>query len=145
MKKIVDVIFTNFLNSNDRIYDVMTCNYMIEQYKEQMIQNNVVYGELCHPDNSAVLFTNVSHIINDLWIENGVMMAEIKILNTTNGKILKKNIDNMVFSSRSHGTVDPITKKVSIKKFITIDAIDYKTDAYYQIRVRSRKLKRILK
>ena len=153
MIKIVDVIFTNFLNANDRIYDIMTCEEIIKQYKEKMEQMGVVYGELGHPDNQKKLLkfkhnistTKISHTIKDLWLESGVLKAEIKILNTHNGKILKKMIDDMVFSSRSAGTIDPVTKKVSVKKFITIDAIDFKDDAFYQRRLREKKLKRILK
>jgi len=142
---VVGVIFANCLNKNNRIYSVDSCEVIIENFKEKKQTIGVLYGELGHPDNNDVSLRNVSHTINDMWLDGNVLKAEIETLNTVSGNILEKNIEQMVFSSRSLGYVDSVTNHVSIKKFITIDAIDCEKDAYYKQRVREKKLKRILK
>jgi hypothetical protein len=143
MNKIVSVIFTNVLNTNGRIYDIQSCNKIIEDFKNRKCD---IYGELGHPDEFDVSLSNVSHVVKDMWLnKNNILMAEIEILDTVKGKMLKELYENMVFSTRSYGSVDPTSKKVAIEKFITIDAIDSKSDAYLKQRLREKKLKRILK
>lgn len=141
MKKIVDVIFINYLNENNRIYDLKSCNAILDCYKKK---TGIIYGELNHPDSFDVSLQNTSHIIDDMWLDNNILKAKIITLNNKQGKKLEKNIDKMVFSCRSLGHVDPDTNIVDIHEFVTIDAINWKEDAYIKIRLREKKLKRIL-
>ncbi len=145
MNKVVSVIYANVINGNDRIYTTNVCDIIIKDFYKIKNSNGVVFGELDHPDSFEISMNNISHTVNDMWIENNILMAEITILNTEKGKLLEEQYENMVFSSRSAGAVDPLTKQVIIQNFLTIDAIDCEKDAYYKQRVREKKLKRILK
>jgi len=136
----------NYLNGNDRIYDLNACNKIIEEFKDKKGTIGVVYGELGHPENDTTFqpLSNISHTIENMWMVNNIVRAKIKILNTNVGKELKKNINDYVFSSRSIGYVDQ-NKIANVTKFLTIDAINWKEDAYYKRRLREKKLKKILR
>jgi len=142
MEIIVDVVFMNFLNANDRIYDNIACNKIITDFNKSKAEG-IVYGELGQPEKEPSDLDRVSHIVENMWISNGTVKAKIKTLNTPDGKILKANIDDYVFSTRSLGKVEP-NRIVSLNSFITIDAINWKEDPYYQRRLRNKKLERIL-
>lgn len=52
-----------------------------------------VYGELDPQDNYLdVSLHNVSHTIDKIWIENNFIWGNIKVINTSNGKVLKELI-----------------------------------------------------
>lgn len=135
---IADVLFINYMNLNKRIYTKNTCQKIIDDFNKQ----NSVFGEI-EPDNTDISLANVSHLVEKLWIENNILKAEIKILNTPQGKILEQLVDSMCFSSRAFGTINP-DNTVEIKKFLTIDAIYSDKDPYKICRLRKKKLERIL-
>jgi len=145
MRKIVNVIFLGILNENERIYTKVSCNQIIEQYNERVGKLGVQYGELQEYNllGDDISMKNVSHKVTKLWLENGILKAEIETLNNRKGKELADNFDDYVFSTRSIGYIKQ-NGAVDIKKFISIDAIDKKLDAYYKYRLREKKLKRIL-
>ncbi|MCK9417246.1 hypothetical protein M0Q97_11415 [Candidatus Dojkabacteria bacterium] len=140
-----EILYENILNSNDRIYDMTSIQEIIDQYNQKP---KPLFGELFHPkDDLNISLAKVSHEIDDVFLEDGILKAEIKILNTTwCGKELKQLLENnmCVFSTRSIGSVDPITKKVTVEKFITVDAILFSDSTYKKYLLRRRKLKRIL-
>ena len=70
-------------------------------------------GKVCwtcncdHPDSSVVELKNVSHIVREAHIENGVVYGTVELLNTPSGKILQSLIESKVklgISSRGVGT-----------------------------------------
>jgi len=139
-----EILYENILNSNDRIYDMTSIQEIIDQYNQKP---KPLFGELFHPkDDLNISLAKVSHEIDNIFSEDGVLKAEIKLLDTTCGTELKKLLENdmCVFSTRSIGSVDPITKKVTVEKFITVDAILFSDSAYKKHLLRKRKLKRIL-
>ena len=139
-----EILYENILNSNDRIYDMTSMQEIIYQYNQKP---KPLFGELFHPkDDLNISLAKVSHEIDNIFSEDGVLKAEIKLLDTTCGTELKKLLENdmCVFSTRSIGSVDPITKKVTVEKFITVDAILFSDSAYKKYLLRKRKLKRIL-
>jgi len=77
-----------------------------------------------------------------MWIENNILKADIRILDSPCGKLLK-NIPNVRFLTQSYGIVQ-IDKKVNISKFITLCAVNFKDWAYSKYELREKKLKRIL-
>jgi len=79
--------------------------------------------------NSVVSLKNVSHKITKLKIEDNKLKANIKVLDTPQGKILNGLIDSFVFRPRLIGYVDP-NGVVKIEKLISFDAIPKENDAF---------------
>ena len=48
-----------------------------------------VYGEFGEIDSYDISLQKISHTIEKLYVEKGDLMADIKILNTHTGKVLK--------------------------------------------------------
>ena len=109
MNKIDEV----FLNKNN-IYDQSNIDKIISDFNKK----SYLYGELDHPDKFDVNLSKVSHKINDIFVQNGTLMADIDVLKTPNGDVLKTLIDNDMFhfSARYSGTIGD-DGKVEIKNF----------------------------
>lgn len=138
MIKIVNVLYINYLNTNDRIYDLNACNKIIENF------NNMtdVFG--CYKnDNTIVDSSKITHKVNKLFIKNNILKAEIEILPTTYGNILKEFFDNSCFITKSTGIINP-DKTVEVVDFFGIDCAHIEDSPYIKIINRERKLKRIL-
>lgn len=133
---IYNIVYINMLNSNNRIYDLEACEKIIEDFKNKPI----CYGTIGYIDTPNI--TDISHIIEKMWIENNILKADIRILDTPSGEILK-NMPKFRFFTQSHGIVQ-IDKKVNIMKFISLSAVDFKNWAYSKFELREEKLKRIL-
>jgi len=56
------------------------------------------YGELEPSNGSVILLTKVSHIIENFFIENNILWGNIKLLDTTNGKIIKEILKDVNFN-----------------------------------------------
>lgn len=136
----------NYLNGNDRTYDLISCKKMIEDFNK-ISKIKKFYGEMGHPDNSnkGKKLNKITHYVKNMWIDGNIMKAEIKILNTKVGKIVQKNVDGFVFSPCSIGTVDYPSKIIKLDQLISINVCHFEDDSFYDIRVRRRKLERILK
>lgn len=98
------------VNANGVLYSSDLLQKEVGRYQEDMISNNravgVIYDDSVDPD-SVVDFQKVSHMITELKCEgNDKFVAEVKILNTPCGKILKELIESkcsMGFSARKIG------------------------------------------
>lgn len=150
MKRTVAVIYVNFRNLNNRIYNTEQCNRMIEQHKKKKKEIGVFYG--CIDDGqtntlelNTISMNSISHTIDKLYLHKGVLFADISILKTKSGDILRDNFDSFVFRTACTGVIVDVSGKVDIDKFIGINAIDKKSDSYYVATLREKKLKRILK
>jgi len=91
----------------------------------------VYYGELGHPDNGDIYLNNVSHTIKNIEIFDDGLYADINILNTQCGRILKQGFEDnepIGFSART------INGKLISIDAVMGDKIDY----------RGRKLEKIL-
>lgn len=136
MKRTVAVIYVNFRNLNNRIYNTEQCNRMIEQHKKKKKEIGVFYG--CIDDGqtntlelNTISMNSISHTIDKLYLHKG--------------DILRDNFDSFVFRTACTGVIVDVSGKVDIDKFIGINAIDKKSDSYYVATLREKKLKRILK
>jgi hypothetical protein len=133
------------VNKNKRSYPFGVLNDNVKTLQET-IANGGLIGELDHPTDSIVHFTNASHKITKLWWEGKVLMGEGIILNTPHGKILKALINDGVrvgISSRGVGNgkvnEDGILVIGESYKLITFDAVaDPSTSQAFQEKVISK-------
>lgn len=116
-------------NRNGRIYTPEEYLPHLEYLRDDIKKGDALLGELDHPeDRFEVNLKEASHQIVDIWYipEKKQVMGKIKLLDTPNGKIAKSLIDDGVplhISSRSAGSVDPNTHKVSIQQMFTFDLV----------------------
>ena len=87
-----EIMKANVPNKNNRIYPLDVLNKMIEQVQPAISERRFL-GQLGYPDEAVVQFGQVSHMVTDLRMEDDSMVAEIEVLNTPNGKELKKMLD----------------------------------------------------
>jgi hypothetical protein len=94
------------LNQNGRIYPMHLLEREVRNYQKFIMENRAL-GELDHPDSSVVNLKNVSHIIREAYLENGVVYGTAEILETPSGKILQSLVESGVklgISSRGVGS-----------------------------------------
>ena len=100
-------------NRNGRVYPKELWQKVVNSdYMREMINTHTLFGESSHPqdDRLEVDLANVSHAINNVWIDNDCVMGEIDILPTPQGKIINELIDygsEIGISSRGNGSVMP--------------------------------------
>ena len=116
---IVDVIYLNVKNGNGRFYTIKCANKIIDDFKKKPL----LFGMYEHDEQNygVILLNKISHRVNNIFLHNNILWADISILNTEYGKMLSDNFDNMSFSTASIGSVD-YDGYVNIEKFITINA-----------------------
>lgn len=110
LKRVKGVVSDFKSNRNGRVYPrKLWENVVNSDYVKEMINNHSLFGEADHPETRLeISLQNVSHAINDLWIEDDKVMAIIDILPTPMGKIISELLDygtNLGISSRGAGTV----------------------------------------
>lgn len=94
------------LNQNGRIYPIDVLQREVKNYQKFIVENRAL-GELDHPDSSVVNLKNVSHIVREAYLENGVVYGTVEILDTPSGKILQSLVESGVklgISSRGVGS-----------------------------------------
>ena len=94
------------LNQNGRIYPLKLLEREVRNYQKFITENRSL-GELDHPDSSVVNLKNVSHLIREAYIKDGVVYGVAEILNTPSGQILQSLIESGVklgISSRGVGS-----------------------------------------
>lgn len=129
LKRIKGVVSDNKSNRNGRIYPIELWKNVVESdYVKEMIDNHSLFGEADHPETRLeISLQNVSHAINDLWIDEDKVMAIIDILPTPMGKILSELLDygtNLGISSRGAGTVlSDNTVDPDDYQFVTFDFV----------------------
>ena len=94
------------LNQNGRIYPLSVLERELRNY-QKFISENRALGELDHPDSSVINLKNVSHLVKEAYIENGVVYGTVELLDTPSGKILQSLVESGVklgISSRGVGS-----------------------------------------
>jgi hypothetical protein len=133
------------INKNKRTYPFEVLDDNVKNLMETMSSGGLI-GELDHPTDSIVHFTNASHKITKLWWESKTLMGEGVILNTPHGKILKALINDGVrvgISSRGVGNGKVNENGILVigesYKLITFDAVaDPSTSQAFQEKVVSK-------
>lgn len=149
-----EVIPLNIKNKNGRIYTKEVVKDTLKDFEERIDKYKGVFGEFGLPPKAEISLSNVSHIINRVWIEEESLKeidlddenwwdnpdpfekpkcslwAEIKILDTPSGKIIQEfDEENFVVRPRSIGSVNA-DGTVSLGKIITFDIINKSEDAW---------------
>jgi len=99
---------------NGRIYSEALMGREIKRLSEDL-KGRRVLGELDHPTEGKTSLKRVSHVVTDLWIENGIVMGEAEILGTREGLQLRALIEANIpigVSSRGFGSTKVATGKV---------------------------------
>jgi hypothetical protein len=95
------------LNQNGRIYPMTVLEREVRNYQKFIIENRAM-GELDHPESSVVNLKNVSHVVREAYLENGVVYGTVEVLDKTpSGAILKGLVESGVklgISSRGVGS-----------------------------------------
>lgn len=120
--KNVKVMNFDIANGNGRIYlyDSVDINNLV---LTEMIEQKMLLGELGFPEDGRAEtdIRKVSHAITALRKESDGLYADIDILNTPNGRILNKYVNENNFRTRGSGIVKQDGTVVSYTFF----GIDY--------------------
>ena len=128
LKRIKGVLSDFGSNRNGRIYPrELWENVLNSDYVKEMINSHGLVGELDHPEERLeISLQEVSHVINDMWIEGDQEMGIIDILPTPNGKIVNELLDygtDIGISSRGAGSVGADNVVDPDYQFITFDFV----------------------
>ena len=128
LKRIQGVLSDFKSNRNGRIYPrELWENVLNSDYVKEMIESHGLVGELDHPEERLeISLQNVSHVINDMWIEGDQVLGTIDILPTPSGKIVSELIDygtDIGISSRGAGSVGPNNVVDPDYQFVTFDFV----------------------
>ena len=96
----------NTLNQNGRVYPKSILEREVMNY-QKLIKENRALGECDHPDSSVVELKNVSHVVNEAYMQGDIVYGAIEILDTPSGKIIQSLIESGVtlgISSRGVGS-----------------------------------------
>lgn len=94
------------LNQNGRVYPSQVLEREVRNYQKFIIERRAM-GELDHPDDSVVNLKNVSHLVLEARIDDGIVYGKVEVLDTPSGLILKKLVEAGVklgISSRGVGS-----------------------------------------
>ena len=128
LKRIQGVLSDFKSNRNGRIYPrELWENVINSDYVKEMIESHGLVGELDHPEERLeISLQNVSHVINDMWIEGDKVMGTIDILPTPSGKIVSELLDygtDIGISSRGAGSVGAGNIVDPDYQFVTFDFV----------------------
>lgn len=128
LKRIQGVLSDFKTNRNGRIYPKeLWENVLSSDYVKEMIESHGLVGELDHPEERLeISLQNVSHVINDMWIEGDKVMGTIDILPTPSGKIVSELLDygtDIGISSRGAGSVGANNIVDPDYQFVTFDFV----------------------
>ena len=115
-------------NRNGRIYPKeLWENVLNSEYVEEAINTHTLFGESSHPEERLeVDLANVSHAINDMWIQGDSLWGTIDILPTPQGQIINSLIDygsEIGISSRGTGSVNGNEVDPDDYTFVTFDIV----------------------
>lgn len=114
-------------NSNSRIYEAT--EYLPHlAYLQEKAKRCKLYGEIDHPDRFDVALSKASHLVESIWHDpsSNTIRGRVKLLNTEYGRHIRGIIESggvVSISSRSAGSVNESTRKVSIKRIFTYDFV----------------------
>lgn len=91
--------------ANGRVYNRGLWEKEIQRLTPLM-QSRAWYGEMDHPTDGRSELKRSSHIVRKLWLEGEIVMGEMEVLSTTNGRELRSILDDgcrVGVSSRAFG------------------------------------------
>jgi hypothetical protein len=108
-------------NENGHVYPPEAVQAMIEQ-AEKRISAGALFGELGMPLRGTIDLYNVSHQITNLRVQGDTVVADIKVLKTPQGEILKGLLEDIDFRTRGYATLSA-DGVVSDYQLVSIDAV----------------------
>lgn len=95
------------LNQNGRVYPKAILEREVRNYQKFILENRAT-GELDHPDSSVISLKNVSHIVREAYMQDGIVYGTVEVLDKTpSGAILRGLAESGVklgISSRGVGS-----------------------------------------
>lgn len=85
---IVEVEKLNTPNRNGRIYTTSLANKIVEEFEK--LPSRSCIGEPADTyRDSMIKFSDASHVVTKMWVEEDRLMAEVEFLSTPTGKVLQ--------------------------------------------------------
>lgn len=112
-------------NFNERVYPVHEIRKAVDSINKQLHEGYSICGELDHPEELTINLDRVSHLITEMWMDNGNGFGKLKLVNTPKGNIAKALLEDgakLGVSSRGVGNVDD-RGEVSSFEIITVDIV----------------------
>jgi len=113
-------------NANERVYPVHEIAKAVDTINEQIKTGHSVLGEVDHPDDLKINLDRVSHMIENMWMDDACGYGKLKILPTPMGSLVKTMLDSGVklgVSSRGSGNVNDHNGHVSDFEIVTVDIV----------------------
>lgn len=134
----MEMRYDQFMEELDDILNRKSVDEYFEEDLNKACENGRFIGQIGYPidDNrlEPVNLKNASHIVNSFSIEDGILWANVKVLDTPPGKILQGLLDRnlVVFRPVVEGSVERIgeTDYARIKKFLGVHAINITEDSF---------------
>lgn len=96
-------------NKNGRKYPLPVLEREVKNFVENKIKTNRSMGELDHPDDPQIHLERVSHVIEDLKMEDNLGMGVARIIDTPMGRIAETLVREGIvlgMSTRGVGSLD---------------------------------------
>lgn len=115
-------------NRNGRVYSrELWENVVNSDYVKETINTHTLFGELDHPEERLeISLQNVSHAINNMWLEEDGVYGELDILPTPQGQVVNQLIEygsEIGISSRGTGSVNGNVVDADDYTFVTFDIV----------------------
>jgi len=112
-------------NQNQRIYPLEEIKKAVSSVDSRLKSGYSVLGEADHPEELTVNLDRVSHMVENMWMEDADGIGKLKILPTPMGNIVKTLLESgakLGVSSRGTGNVNE-SGNVSDFEIVTVDIV----------------------
>lgn len=140
-------------NRNRRIYNLKTVNEIVNNFNTRKDTGYIFYGELLYKDTrvpstsfgkaitetsevivtnyNTISYSNISHIIDKIYIDGTILYADIYMVESENGIVAESMLecDLLVLRPRTFSNVEE-HGFVNFLQLITFDLIKKETDAF---------------
>lgn len=123
------ILHLDKVNGNGRMYTSSVARNVIKRFRA--LPPRTLMGELGKRSDIIIRLAQVSHVVTDLKIDNGYLMADIEVLDTPHGRILKNLLQESQVVFRTAGmtktycmcTKEEIYAVPDCYKLVTVDAL----------------------
>lgn len=118
-------------NRNGRVYPPHVLQKAVKKYNEEQVNKNRAVGELNHPSGPTINLDKVSHKIVELRWEGDNLYGKASVLDTPNGRIVKKLLDGGVqlgVSTRGMGSLESVNGVNVVNEDFVLNTVDIVQD-----------------